>query len=323
MIACCIVLLFWQTTTRAQQVTTKLQFSANPIADLLASRSVVLYDHTYQRSDLDQIQKSFQQIGIDPIAYFETDLVLAGKDVTRAFAEYFKTREVKNLVFLEKTDVTFQFIATAFDPKSELFIPTQSAWRVSGDRLGDLLRTVWQDSWQSQKKQNFLVNEFPEMDIVVDPITGNRQEFYAIDLKVDNLAIPRFGNEAMDKELEQFFKDNYPLKYKVVDTGSNEQELRKQGFLYVMCFVHTRGVAAREVLGYDMRKAENVYASITFPGDQLQLKILPKESEIYKFYFRHIDNGNVFLGTKWDADITWQEALRNHILGFKLEAKIN
>ena len=167
------------------------------------------------------------------------------------------------------------------------------------------------------------MNEFPETDITIDPIKGNRQEFYAIDLKVDNLAVPKFGNETSDKELEQVFQAMYPLKYKITEAGTDEQELHKQGFHYVLCFVHTRGKAAREILGYDMSKPETAYASITFPLGQLQLKTIPEETEVYKFYFRHIDNGNVFLGTKWDADIQWQDALKNHIMAFKAEAKIN
>jgi len=186
-----------------------------------------------------------------------------------------------------------------------------------------LLTTALQDSWRSQKKSNYLVNEFPEMDIVVDPIRGRRQEFYAIDLKVDNLAVIKFGNEEMDKQLEQFFVDNYSLRYKMVDAGSDETELRRKGFHYVLHYVHTRGQAAKEVLGYDMSKGEKNYASITYPNGQLQLKIIPREEIIYKFYFRHIDNGNVFLGTKWDADTNWLDALRNHVLGFKQEAKLN
>ena len=316
------LLLMWQPSL-AQPATSKLQFSGNPPAELLSSRSVVLYDPVYGQKELEEIQKSFKQTGIDPIAYFERDVVQSGNDVMKAFSEYFNTRQIKYLVILEKYDATFRLIVTAYDQTVNLFAPGQPAWLVSAERLSDLLRTAWQDSWRSQKKQNYLINEFPERDIVVDPFTGNRQEFYAIDLKVDNLAVPRFGNEAMDKELEQFFKDNYPLKYKIVDAGTDEKLLRSQGFLYTLCFVHTRGVAAKEILGYDMSKSENAYAVITFPNGQLQLKILPKETIVYKFYFRHIDNGNVFMGTKWDADVLWLDALRNHILGFKLEAKIN
>ena len=318
-----LAFLFCTPVLSQSPVSARLQFIENPPTDLLASRSVVLYDYTFKLSELQEIQKAFQQIGIDAIAYFERDVVLAGKDATKAFAEYFASRQVKYLVFFEKPPNGFQFIAIPFDPKQGLFDVTVPAWRVQKELLKDVLLTVFQDSWRRQKKQNFLINEFPETDLTVDPIKGNRQEFYAIDLKVDNLAVPKFGNEVMDKELEQLFQAHYPLKHKITEAGADEQDLRRQGFQYVLCFVHTRGKAAREILGYDVSKPETAYASITYSSGQLQLKTIPEETEVYKFYFRHIDNGNVFLGTKWDADVKWQDALRNHIMGFKAEAKID
>ncbi len=307
----------------AQSPISGLRVTANPPATLLSTRSVALYDYTFTPKELEEVQRSFQKIGIDPIAYFETDVVLSGKEVTKAYTEYFVSRQVSFVVLLEKANPGFQLTIGAFNQKPSLIDTEQPAWKVKNNRLSDLLTTVWQDSWRSQKKANYLIADFPETDIKVDPIKGRRQEFYAIDLRVDNLAVPKFGNEAMDKELEQFFIANYPLKYQLVNAGSDEQELRRKGFLYVLCFVQARGVAAKEVLDYDLSKDEKSYASITFPDGQLQLKILPRDQPIYKFYFRHIDNGNVFLGNKWDADVNWLDALRNHLIGFKQEAKIN
>ncbi len=317
------VLLLSNNLFSQTHATSGLSFTETVPPDLLASRSVVLHDYTFLQSELEEIQRAFQQIGIDAVAYFETDVVMAGKDVTKAFGEYFASRQIKYLIFFEKSTTGFQLVTVAFDPKNGLFDGTLPAWRIEKDRLNELLRTAFQDSWRSQKKQNFLVNEFPETDISVNPMPGSRQEFYAIDLKVDNLAVPKFGNETMDHELEQFFQNNYPLKYKITENGADEKELKKQGFLYVLCFVHTRGKAAREILGYDMTRSESAYASIAFPNGQLQLKTIPADTEVYKFYFRHIGNGNIFLGTKWDADVDWLDALRNHVMGFKLETKIN
>ncbi|MDZ4715041.1 MAG: hypothetical protein SH819_06175 [Cytophagales bacterium] len=310
-------------TAEAQSVTHGLQLTQNPPPNVLATRSVVLYDYAYTAAELDEIQRSFQKIGIDPIAYFETDKVFAGKDLVKAFGEYFSSRQISYLVVLEKGPTGFHLTVAPYEQTLRLMKVDQPAWRVNNDRLDNLLLTVWQDSWRSQKKQNYLINDKPETDIVIDPIRGKRNEFYAVDLKVDNLAVIKSGDEARDLELEKFFAENYPLKYKVVEAGSDELELRRQGFHYVLAFVHTRGEIAKEILGYDISKGDKNYVSITFPSGQLHLKIIPREKKIYKFYFRHIDNGNVFLGTKWDADDTWHDALRNHVLGFKHEAHIN
>ena len=103
----------------------------------------------------------------------------------------------------------------------------------------------------------------------------------------------------------------------MTEPGIPEKELRKQGQLYVLGFIHARGSVAKELLGYDMTKSESALLSVTFPDGQQQLKNIPSNTPVFKFYFKHIDSGNVFLGTKWDADVTWQQALINHIRGMK------
>src|SRR3954469_1382691 len=65
--------------------TASLQFTETVPAGILATRTVVLYDYTFKQNELEEIQKGFQQIGIDAIAYFESDQVMAGKDVIKAF----------------------------------------------------------------------------------------------------------------------------------------------------------------------------------------------------------------------------------------------
>ncbi|MBL7850454.1 MAG: hypothetical protein JNN04_06100 [Cyclobacteriaceae bacterium] len=318
-----VLLLVLPATALAQPALPSLNTSATPPEKLLSSRAVALFDYRLTEKELAEFQRGFQRIGIDAIAYFGLDMVTAGKDPMKAYAAYFEERQVAFLLLLEKGPYGYRFTATSFNHKPTLVDAGQPAWQVSQPVLNDLLTNMLQDAWRAQKKANYLVNDFPETDIVVDVVKGRRQEFYAIDLRVDNLAVPKFGDENIDKALEQFFTQNYPLKYQLVEAGSDEQELRRKGFLYVLCYVHTRGEAAKEVLGYDMSKGEKSYASITYPEGQLQLKILPKDEVIYKFYFRHIENGNIFLGTKWDADTNWLEALRNHIMAFKQEAKIN
>jgi hypothetical protein len=128
------------------------------------------------------------------------------------------------------------------------------------------------------------------------------------------------GNE--HKKLEEIFKD-YPYKYELTEPGIPEEELRKKGFFYVLSFIHSRGIIARDLLGYDISKGESAIVSVTYPNGEVQLKNYPAERKVYKFYFKHIDSGSVFLGTKWDADLTWEQALLNQLKGFKKELRIN
>lgn len=291
---------------------------------LLSTRTVVFNDHTLTAKELDEIQSSFQRTGVDAIIHFELDMLFANKDVTKSFSDYLLKREASNLIFVEKDDTGFRITITPFSGKETIIEPKQAAWSVSNRLLTEALKTLYQTASAQQKKQNLLINDAPETEAKVDPIVGKRNEFYASDLKVDPLAVPKTGDEVVDKALEEIFTKHYPLKFKMTDQGVAEKDLRRQGQLYVMCFIYTRGSAARELLGYDMTKQESAFLSVVYPdGTQQQLKNIPASTPIFKFYFKHIDSGNIFLGTKWDADVTWQQAVLTHIQGMKAELRID
>ncbi|MEK6781033.1 MAG: hypothetical protein AABY93_04980 [Bacteroidota bacterium] len=290
-------------------------------SDLLATRSVVLHDYTFDELELETIQKSFQQTGIDAIVYFDNDILLSGKDVTPVLVEYLTERDIKYLILFEKDAGFYTMTITLFNNKIDFVDTGQTAWRVKHNKLKEMLGFIYGTALNSQKKKNFLINDIPEMGEIPNIIKGRRAEFFSLDMAVDKLAVPKFGNDGMDKELEELLKTNYPFVYKLTDLTTEEKDLRKQGMPYVLCYVHTRNVAAKEILGYDMPKSESAFASVTYPNGAMQLKAIPSESTVYKFYLRHIDSGNVYLGTKWDADVTWQDALRNHLKGFRGDSK--
>ena len=290
---------------------------------LLSTRAAGFYDYMLSASELEEVQLAFQKTGIDAIIYFELDKPFASKDVSKAFNDYLSKREIENLVFIEKNDDGYRITVTVFTGKEDIMAPGQVAWSTSNRLLTEALKTLGRAAASSQKKQNLLINDAPETDAVINPILGKRNEFYATDLTVDQLAIPMTGDETIDGELEQILKDNYPLKFKMTDAGIGEKELRRQGFLYVMGFVHTRGSVARELLGKKIKKTESAFLSVTYPDGQQQLKNIPSNTPVFKFYFKHIDSGNIFLGTKWDADISWQQALLNYIRGMRAELRLN
>lgn len=291
---------------------------------LLSTRTAVFYTYTFTPKELKDAQEYFQRSGIDAIVYFETDRLVANADVMRTFSEYLLKREITNLVFLEKSEGNFRIVTTLFNGKETIVNAGQNAWLTSNSILTEALKTIYRTASSQLKKQNMLINDFPETGLVVNPILGKRNEFFPTDLKVDLLAVPKTGDSLVDKGLTEFFNANYSLKFKMTDPGIPEKELRKQGYLYVLRFIHTRGVVAKELLGYNMTKSESALVSVTYPdGQQPVLKNISSNAVIYKVYFKHIDSGNVFLGTKWDADITWHEALRNHIKAFKIELRLN
>lgn len=289
---------------------------------VLSKRSVVLHSYTLTDKEISTVHEGLVRTGIDATAYFKIDGVLAGGDVTQSFAEYFTKREISNLIIIRKLSSGFAIHVTSFNGKEDLVDPGQSAWSTQSNSLSDALNDVYRSALASNKKKNLLINEIPETDLPVRIIDGERSETFAYDLKVDNLAVVKFGNEQLDKELDEIFKI-YPFRYKLVDQAIPDKELRNQGFHFVLCFVQTRGRIGRELLGYSVSKSESAFVSVSYPDGQMQLKTIPADVPVFKFYVRHLDSGNVFLGTKWDAETSWQQALKNLIKGLKAELKIN
>jgi hypothetical protein len=301
----------------------RLNLSGGLPEKLLSTRTAVFYDYRLTEKEMLVAQEYFQRSGIDAVAYFDLDMLMANNDATRAFGDYLLKREFSNLVFIEKNDTGYRLTITTFNGKETVLDAKQNAWSVSNSNLTEALKAAYRTSSSGLKKLNLLINDQPETGMTVNPIVGKRNEFFAIDLKVDPLAVPKFGDETLDKELEQIFKDNYTLKYKMTEPGVSEKDLRKQGSLYVLCIMRTRGSAAKQLLGYPVKPGETALVSVTYPGPQQELKNIPSEEVVYKIYFKHIDSGNVFLGTKWDADTSWQQALLNQLRGMKAELRLN
>lgn len=290
--------------------------------EVLSKRSVVLHGYSCTPKEISTIHESFVRTGIDAIAYFKIDGVLAGGDVAQSYVEYLAKREVSNLIVIQKSNSGYTIYITPFNGKEDFVNPDQGAWSTQSTSLSEALTAVYRSALASNKKKNLLVNEIPETDLPVKIIDGQRAENFGYDLKVDNLAIPKFNDVASDKELEELLK-TYPFRNQLVNHTVSDKDLRNQGFLYVLCFVYTRCSIAKELLGYPVSKSESAFVSVTYPNGKIQLKTIPGDTPVFKFYVRHIDSGNVFLGTKWDADTSWQQSLQNFIKGFKAELRID
>ena len=291
--------------------------------DLLSTRSVVFFSHNYSEKELAQVQDDFQRTGVDAVSYFALDMLTAGKDVIRGFYTFLTRREIANLIFAEKSSEGYRITITPFNGKENILSQDQPAWSLSNRLLLEVLKTLNRDALATLKRKNLLINDFPENDQTINPITGKRNEFYAGDMKVDLVAIPKFGVDSLDQQLTSILEEHFPFEYRIVEPDISEKDLRKQGMLYVFCMLHARAVVARQLLQYPSSPAETAYVSITYPGDTPQAKNIGFNTPVFKIYFKHIDSGKVFLGNKWDADTSWQQALINHIKGMKAELRLN
>jgi hypothetical protein len=289
---------------------------------LLSSKSVVLHSHELSDTEINLVHQWLSRTGIDAVVYISLRAAFAGADVTTAYATYFTNREVANLIVIQKTSEGFALQVTSLMETPLLITPGQSAWSMRDVRLEEALKTLYRTALAQGKKSNLLLSEVPERYLFVPVFTGNRNELFPYDLKIDALAVRKFGIEAWDKELEEIMK-LYPFKYTLVEPHLSETDCRRQGMLYMLCFVHTSGPVAKQVLGYAVGSAQNALVSVTYPNGQEYIKTIGAHEPVYKFYARQIDYGHVYLGSKWDADTTWQQALRNFIQGFKTELRIN
>jgi len=289
---------------------------------LLSTRSAVFYDYALSAKELKDMQDYFQRTGIDAVVYFEFDMLVAGKDVTRTFADYLTRREVSNILFVEKNESDYRLACTPFNGKENVVDRSQKAWSVRNPIFLEMVKALYLQA-SRLPRQNMLINPEPETSLTISPISGKRNEFYAIDAKVDPLAVPMTGDPAVDAELEKIFAENYSLKYKLTPAGTSDKDLRKQGLPYVICVVKTRNAVAKELLGYEAKASETQLASVFYPDMKADTKNIPANATVYKFYFKHIDSGNAFLGTKWDADESWQQALLNQLRGMKAELRLN
>lgn len=299
-----------------------MKFSDRAPENLLAVRSVVIHTAEFSDVELMEIQKWFQQTGIDAVAYFNEGYIFAGPDFIKSFSDFCTTRTIPFIIFLQKIDGKYEFVFAKSSGKKDLIDYQEPAWRMTGSELMPTLRDIYQLALGSQKKQNFLINDIPEKDVTIRNFAGRRAESFGTEIRSAKIAIPKWGPPADDEALESYLKSALPFKLEFVDPAVEEKELKQKGFTMILRYVKTRGGFAKELLNYDLSQVSNAINSVAYVEGQEQIKTLPSDQVIYKFYFKNLDTNFAYLGKLWDADLTWQGALRNHIEAMRVALRI-
>jgi hypothetical protein len=311
-----------QVLSEEDKLISRLNFGSSLPSGILSHRSMVLHEITYTKDELQEIQKYFQQAGIDAVAYLDVDYVLSGIDPSRVYSNYFNARLIKFLIFLRKEKNQYQIIFTEFNGTRNFVDKDHVTWKFNHQSLPELLRTVYRFAISSERKNNLMINDVAESGNPMNFYRGKRDERFSPDVRPFKTAIPRFGNETDDKLLEAFMKENLTTKYDLVDPDLTDAELEEKGYRLVLRFVHTRGDVARDILGYDLTQTASSLSTNYFVDGEFRIKTIRSKQMIYKFYIKNTEYGNIFLGSKWDADETWQDALKNHIQALRVELKI-
>ncbi|MGC4020607.1 MAG: hypothetical protein QM734_01015 [Cyclobacteriaceae bacterium] len=288
---------------------------------ILAQRSIVLFEISYTKQELQEVQKYFQQAGIDAVSYIDIDYVLSGLEPSRMFSNYFNVRNIKFLIILSKINDQYQIIFTEYNGTKTFGDKSKTSWKFNHASLTELLRTVYRFAVSSERKINLLINDVPDTKIDIAFFKGKQDERFSPDVRIFKIAIQRLGNEEDDKALAELLRDNYNMKYDLVDPELTDAQLNDKNYRFVLRFIHTRGDVARDILGYDVGQTAGSLPTTYFAEGQAKIKTIRAKKIIYKYYLKNTEYGNIFLGTKWDADETWQDALKNHIAGMRSDLR--
>lgn len=302
----------------------------------------------------EKIHSKFKRMKIDPVGYYYLDEVFNNADPSVAFAKEMAAREIKYLILFNHsqngagataTDY-YEIIVTPFNDKSTFIDQGANAWRVEGSNLNDVMKDMFNTIHGADLEvQNYLIPDVPEFFRDVDIIKGKRIPTYAMDLKVEKLIVPKFQkylpkdsmsmdedlrnrirlfNQEIDRKNDKLAKimESYaPLKYELSDDYS-DKEVYNKGGQFVMLRLDGEGDNIRALLDYKSEVGETVYATIKATEIGGTVRRLPVDAVVSKFYVKHVYSKDVYTGLKWDADLTWEEALQNFIFNMKDVLKI-
>jgi hypothetical protein len=291
----------------------------------------------------------FKKIGIDPVAYVYFDDIFASPEVAKAYADQFKKREIKYIIILSKVflkiknkeSLRYVILITGFSNDQNFIKNGQKAYKDQEKNLEKAMKRIYGVTIRKEfVKTNNLIIDHPEYLQNIKIITGRRNQSYPVDLRVDRLAVPKFqeteipgnrpggilnnriakemekANEQVERqnfEIDRLFQD-YKWKYELTNPQLDDESLYRNGFLYKLVRVSTTGKKIKEFLNYEQNDIETDYVTmIKKPDGSITLRSIPINAPVHKFYIKSLARDEVYIGESWDADETWQDALKNHL----------
>ena len=292
----------------------------------------------------------FKKIGIDPVAYVYFDDIFASPDVAKAYADQFKKREIKYIIILSKVllkiknkeSLRYVILITGFSNDENFIKNGQKAYKDQEKNLEKAMKKIYGVTVRKEfVKTNNLIIDHPEYLHNIKIITGRRNQSYPVDLRVDRLAVPKFqeteipgnrpggilnnriakemekANEQVERqnfEIDRLFQD-YKWEYELTNPQLDDESLYRNGFLYKLVRVSTTGKKIKEFLDYEQNDIETDYVTmIKKPDGSITLRSIPIDVPVHKFYIKSLARDEVYIGESWDADETWQDALKNHLV---------
>ncbi len=303
-----------------------------------------------------EAHKGFRKMGIDVVAYYNWGDLKAGIDAVSGFTDPLENRQIENLIFLNKNETILGTEVVLLITKrttGALLKVNQPTYRIKRNAFREIAAQLGRDIYVDKLvNSNFMILDRPEFFTDTDVVKGRRYESFNSDLKIGKLAVPLFSVYKLAENVdsssvsgdkmsliiqynEKVVKANqrlseimtmYPYKYELVNYSQGEEHLYRREFSYVLMFLHSTGRTVKELLNYDVDYNETDYITLkTIQEGITTLEQFPINTSVYKFYMKQLVNKEIYLGNQWDADLSWEEALINHLNNFKeaLESKSN
>ncbi|SNS45697.1 hypothetical protein SAMN05421640_0226 [Ekhidna lutea] len=322
--------------------------------DLSRERTAVIFSVPHEKNNgydmvgdhqkmLNQVHKGFVTMGIDAIFYLNDLNLTANKVALLSYVELFNKRGVKNVIFLTKQTMGYEFIMAPYDGTIRFIKDGSDVFYAEDTDLYDLLLKVGKEIRRAdQELYNFLIPEKPNYLQGVSIVENTLLKNYPGILRRSKLAVERFSlldttNISDERVMENIrvynneikrrnadlekIMGSYPYEYEMINTMSDD-ELKRNRYQFLLRHVRSSAKNVKQMLDYEVLPSETDFVSvIPVMPDQTRVKTIPKDAIVYKFYVRQNISKNVHVG-EWDADVTWQEALSNMIGNLTQELNI-
>lgn len=301
-----------------------LTFSDELPADILSKKVAVLVSIPPKSSEptirnsyesIAQVaQKGFQKARIDAVIYYHIEDIMSGPEAYESYLDAFDKRNLSHGAILRKRGSLFELILLKFTDRQFLISEGQQAYKIENASLDRMMELLYRKTANSGlDATNLLIIDTPEYGAPVEVINGKRSEFYDLNFKSEKLAVPMFGDTASIRSV----MENYPFKWDIVNSNKTEEEIRKDGYQYVLYYVRSTAKNARIMLGYKVDGNENAFASEVMIDGQPQVQSQNANAVVHKFYIKHIRSRNFFIGRQWDPGYTWEDGLSNYIMNLR------
>ena len=258
------------------------------------------------------IQTNLMKGGIDPVIYYDINIIFSGVDISRSFILDLTKREIQNIILLQYRGDNSRIAVLDFLPE---FFGSESvpAWIRKGD-----LKTITEQLFVRAANSglpfsNFLISEVPESGSLTKPIKGRRAQFYSLSMSTGKTAVPKWGDPLKDQEMQALFDRLFDYEFELVDATLTDAELEAMGFSFVLRYGIAPLKELRVLLDYEEEDDVTGFVTIRYDDEKSQAVTLSLSDIAYKYYFNHFKSNTTYLGSEWDADIVWQQSLLNHL----------